>query len=99
MCNSEKQIEHFLERFHQYKNIDDIFTRGCCYWFAIILHNRFPDSTIVYDPIACHFAVKIENSYYDITGNIDHKYKFYDWNSDELDPYDKKRTVRDCINF
>lgn len=94
-----KKIDNFLKRFHEFDNVDDTFTKGCCYWFAVILHERFPDSEIVYDPIACHFAVKIENSYYDITGNVDHKYKFYLWDSDKLDPLDKKRTIRDCINF
>lgn len=99
MSNSEKQIERFLKRFHDYNNINDVFTKGCCYWFAVILNKRFPDSEIVYDPIACHFAVKIDGSYYDITGNIDHKYSFRPWNSDMFDPLDKRRTIRDCINF
>ena len=38
-------IEHFLARFHLDDDVDTVFTNGCCYWFAVILHCRFPDST------------------------------------------------------
>lgn len=30
-------VAKFLDRFHQGRTVDDIFTGGCCYWFAEIL--------------------------------------------------------------
>lgn len=40
-------IQHFLARFHLADDVDTVFTNGCCYWFAVILHCRFPDSTLM----------------------------------------------------
>lgn len=51
----------------------ECFTNGCCYWFAVILRQRFKGK-IVYDPVIGYFACKIGDAVYDIRGNIDKQY-------------------------
>lgn len=93
-----KDISGFLGRFHECRDVDDVFTRGCCYWFANILHQRFPLSEIVYDPVANHFATRIRGHVYDITGCVDGVYKMEPWEEFD-DPLEKRRIIRDCIMF
>lgn len=93
------EVNNFLNRFHSYMNVDEVFTNGCCYWFATILCNRFPtQSRMMYDQVANHFVVEIEGRLFDITGDVTDKYKAEPW--DELDDnLLKRRIVRDCIMF
>lgn len=91
-------IEHFLARFHLADDVDTVFTSGCCYWFAVILHCRFPDSTLMYDQVENHFVTQIQGRLYDITGDVTEKYQVEPWDAldDELL---RKRIIRDCILF
>lgn len=73
-----------------------LFTEGYCYYFALILHERFPNSRIVYDPVRCHFITLIEGKFYDITGETKPIGEAIDW---EVFPDKswKSRITRDCI--
>lgn len=95
---SDKGKNLFLARFHLADDVDTVFTNGCCYWFAVILHCRFPDSTLMYDQVENHFVTQIQGRLYDITGDVTEKYQVKPWDAldDELL---KKRIVRDCILF
>lgn len=93
-----EKVDKFLERFHEYPEIDKTFTEGCCYWFAVILHIRFQNSEIMYDEIANHFVVLIDDRLYDITGDVTDKYNVIRW-SDLDDDLLKERIIKDCINF
>ena len=98
MTRTQSQIQTFLQRFHEHGNeIDAVFTQGCCYWFAFILHNRFPKSEILYDPVWNHYVCEIENHIYDITGDVTGRYKVI--HLDEIDEYEQKRLEKNCINF
>ena len=70
--NYGEEILLFIDHFADYgKEVIDCFTTGNCYWFAVILNERF-GGTIVYNPVACHFACKLNGGHiYDITGQID----------------------------
>ena len=97
--NTKKVASIFLDRFHRYDNdIDRIFTEGCCYWFAVILNKRFPNSRIMYDPVVNHFVTEINGLLFDITGEVTNQYNVVDWETypDELE---KERIIRNCINF
>lgn len=63
----------FINRFKQSNPsaMEEAFTRGNCYWFAFILKKRFPDGELVYDPVDGHFACRIGDHIYDITGEVD----------------------------
>lgn len=91
-------IEHFLARFHLADDVDTVFTNGCCYWFAVILHCRFPDSTLMYDQVENHFVTQIQGRLYDITGDVTEKYQVKPWDALD-DGLLKKRIIRDCILF
>lgn len=92
------QVDQFIARFHESMDIDDVFTKGCCYWFAYILSQRFPYAEIMYDQVANHFAVNINSHLYDITGCVDGQYSMIPW-KDFDDDLEEKRIIRDCIMF
>ena len=93
------KVISFIDKFKfAYKGeLEFVFTSGNCYYFAVILKERF-GGEIYYLPIDNHFVCKIDKEYYDITGKAGFNEKPYKWDSypDELE---KKRIIRDCINF
>lgn len=93
-------VEEFLNRFHLSSNIDEVFTSGCCYWFAFILFRRFirDGATIMYDEVENHFGTRINGIAFDITGNVTEKYKWIEWVNLNDDAH-KKRIIQECIMF
>ncbi len=92
-------IQTFIRRFHLAQSVDEVFTGGCCYWFAFILCQRFPGrSRLMYDPVYGHFVTEIDGRLYDITGDVTGQYHAEPW--DKLfDEPQKQRIERDCIMF
>lgn len=94
-------VQPFIHRFHCAKDVDTVFTNGCCYWFAKILYERFHmtrGADIMYDEVANHFGTQIDGRVFDITGDVTWEYSWKPWSSigDELL---RARIVRDCIMF
>lgn len=94
-------VETFISRFkfNYKKELEYIFTSGNCYYFAVILKDRF-NGEIYYLPIENHFISKINNKYYDITGEIGFNEVPYKW--DIYKEFDRKQyeiITRDCIRF
>lgn len=84
---------------------DSNWANGNCYYFARILQDRFPDGSIYYDVIDCHFVFKHDGKYYDHTGVVKYdndkgiNHYLVEWDHfDEYDSIQKKRIIRDCIN-
>ena len=94
----EDQVLEFIKRRFP---IDCNWCNGNCYWFAAMLHMRFPNLKIWLFPIENHFMV----------GDRE---KFYDWNGirflsdceevpiewDKVEQFDSlyfQHIVRDCI--
>lgn len=76
----------------------DRFLHGFCYWFAIILRERF-NGTIEYNPITNHFATRIGKHLYDASGKISSD-GFELWEAyREQDALHTQHIERDCINF
>ena len=72
----EKEL-YFINDFKKYEKEDVLnktFTQGYCYYFALILKDRF-DGSIYFDSNVGHFITKIGRDYYDITGCVSEKYK------------------------
>lgn len=72
---------------------------GNCYYFAVILKNRFPSGTIYYDVVYGHFVFDINGRFYDWSGEIKPQGKLVEW--DKLGEYDelvKQRVIKECIN-
>lgn len=87
-----------LEFIHRRFSIDCNWLNGNCYYFSVILKNRFPQGIIYYDVINGHFIFKYEDKYYDWTGIINPDGYLVEW--DNLDNYDslqKQTIIRDYI--
>lgn len=99
----QDEVLNFLNRFTEdgeRQQVCDAFTRGCCYWFAYILAERFCDDgpVIMYDEVMNHFGTMLDSIVYDITGDVTGFYDWHPWDDLEDDVL-RARVVRDCINF
>ena len=106
----EEKILCFIEKFRNVGNNPEViisnFTSGNCYWFALILYERFVHNVlyseieIMYNQIDGHFACRIKDNIYDITGKIDSKeYNNYgSWMQLQYtDPSLWRRVYFDCV--
>ena len=65
---TSENILRFIKKFSDFGNqVVECFTKGNCFWFAIILAMEFAGE-IYYDPIVGHFATMVDGVMYDITG-------------------------------
>lgn len=96
MNNEVNEVLEFIQR--RFKNNCN-WVDGNCYYFAIILKDRFPEGKIFYDICAGHFTFHYENQFYDWTG-------IYECKEDYIIPWDvfhiydatqKQKIIRDCI--
>jgi len=89
------KVKEFIERRFLY---DCLWTKGNCYFFALILKDVF-GGRILYDEIYGHFVTEIEGEMYDHTGLYTPKggEAFVAW--DELKEQDSshyERIRKDC---
>ena len=93
------KIDNFIEKFKtEFGNntVENVFTSGYCYHFAIILQNLF-GGEIIYYPISNHFATKIGGSIYDITGKLELEEEYYKWEDyKRIEPFETKRIINQC---
>ena len=77
---------------------DQDWTNGNCYYFSLILKNRF-GGKIYYDVVNGHFVTRIDNQYFDYNGIVDTEGRtLIEWDRFcEYDRKQKKRIKRDCI--
>ena len=87
-------IEFINRRFPE----DSNWLTGNCYYFSLILKDRFPEGSIYYDVINGHFVFKCEDNYYDWTGIVKSNGYLIEWDKfDEYDSNQKQVIIRDCI--
>lgn len=93
-------MQKFLCQFHSDNSSNSVFTKKCCYWFAVILFGRFirDGATIMYDKNKNYFGTKIHDRVYDITGDITEEFEWESWTSIE-DTNDKQIIIRNHIMF
>ena len=65
------KVEQFINKIKQFfpEELEFVFYRGYCYWFAFILAERFKGE-IWFNSKIVHFAAKIEDNMYDIYGKV-----------------------------
>ena len=65
------RVENFIDKMKALhsKALECVFYHGYCYWFALILAERFKGE-IWFNPKLVHFAARIDNNLYDIYGKI-----------------------------
>ena len=94
-------VLRFIRDFKRFDTgqVTRTFTNGYCYWFAFILHNRFPDSEIVYYHAGNHFACRIGKRIFDVTGDITDQHHFFEsWEEfQKIEPLESKRVAQYCI--
>ena len=99
--SNHTKVLRFIRDFKRFDTgqVTRTFTNGYCYWFAFILHTRFPDSEIVYYSAGNHFACKIGNRIFDITGDITDKNLFFEsWDEfQKIEPLEAQRVTQYCI--
>ena len=96
-------IEKFIEQFNRDIEDSEIFQRGYCYHFSVILNDLFTGS-IVYNPVLNHFAFCCEYGIYDVTGKIAEKEEvdkenslWYFWALYQvMDPIESERIIEQC---
>ena len=89
------EILEFIKR--RFQNDCD-WISGNCYYFALILKDRFPTGIIFYDVIVGHFVFLYDGHYFDWTGLIEPDGYLVQW--DKFDDYDHlqyQRIIEDCL--
>lgn len=87
--------------------VKEHYLNGGCYWFAVILKERFATykPTIWYDTIRNHFLTEINNILYDAAGvnpadNIYDYNEYYIWQDyKNIDPVHSTRLINQCIEY
>ena len=91
----DKVVEFIGRRFPE----DCRWLNGNCYYFSVILKERFPEGEIWYDMIDGHFLFECGGRWYDWTGLCEVDMRgMVRW--DKLENMDKllyDRIVRDCV--
>ena len=65
---SKEEVLKFIKEFEK---VSKFFLDGKCYWFAVILKERF-SGRMMYHPILNHWSVKIgELGLFDASGEVD----------------------------
>lgn len=93
---TDKVLE-FIER--RFSSTDAHWQDGNCYYFAIILKERFPKGKIIYDPIANHFIFRYRGKLYDSKGlDREERECLIAWDKyEEYDYLDYNRVVKYCL--
>ena len=75
-----KEVLKFIKNFKKEDKtaMENVFTHGCCFWFAEILEIRF-SGEIYFNPDLVHFATLIEDQLFDINGLIDADDSWFNW--------------------
>lgn len=70
--NDDQVLEFIKRRFPKAVTSDANWLHGNCYYFALILKDRFAtkDPTIYYDVIHGHFLTQIKDKLYDANGIV-----------------------------
>ena len=89
---TSEDVLDFINGFYEHDRgcvIHDTFTNGYCYYFAIILRERF-GGRILYAPIPGHFVTEINQMAFDVTGEVTGQYEL-------IEHYDEKSVIEGCI--
>lgn len=91
--------QHILDFIHRRFPGDCNWTTGNCYWFAVILKERFRVGRIYYDIIDGHFLYEYDGTLYDHKGiQSGEGRKLIEWS--KFHAYDSAlhdRIIRDCV--
>jgi hypothetical protein len=58
-----------ITKFDEHGDITNLFTKGYCYGFALMLKQQFKSGQIYWDKYNAHAIFKLGHNYYDIRGS------------------------------
>ena len=96
-------IELVLDFIKRRFPTDSNWLNGNCYYFALILKDRFPDGVILYDVIDGHFVTMIGGVMYDWSGIVlpeedETKHFYVEWDKfEDYDELQKQSIISGCI--
>lgn len=91
-----KTINEFLEGMRNEGTVK-VFTEGYCYWFAMILKERF-DGELMYNPVQGNFCCRVNGELWDITGEVQDDGNWQEWWLYQMnEPLDAERVRKACI--
>ncbi len=71
----QPRIGEFITRVRQaHPQMMNIFTRGSCFDFYLILQEVWPEAIAFYDTVNGHVVTEIGGVLYDIAGDVSHKH-------------------------
>ena len=94
MIDIENEVVEFIRR--RFK-ADSNWLDGNCYYFAVILCERFPIFNIYYAPVAGHFVAGYTGEFYDWRGKYDEEIPVFLSDIEKEDPAWYRIIVRDCV--
>lgn len=94
MIDIENEVVEFIRR--RFKP-DSNWLDGNCYYFAVILCERFPIFNIYYAPVAGHFVAGYNGEFYDWRGKYDDEIPVLLSDIEKEDPAWYRIIVRDCV--
>lgn len=83
-----KIIEFLSHLRNSHHTIRDIYTIGSCFHLFLMFKSLLPEAEPYYSDVDGHFIIKIENSFFDIGGELDEayvRYKEYYHVTDEIE--------------
>lgn len=94
MIDIENEVVEFIRR--RFKS-DSNWLDGNCYYFAVILCERFPIFNIYYAPVAGHFVAGYNGEFYDWRGKYGEEMPVLLSDIEKEDPAWYRIIVRDCV--
>lgn len=91
-------ILEFISLFQSESN-KKLFTETACYYFAMIILERYPTAELVYNPDRVHFAAKIFDGVYDITGLVEDGEDYINWYQYSITHDDAAMIYNNCRNI
>ena len=95
------KIETFVENFKKGFNktyLEDVFSNGNCFHFALILEGMFEDAEIIYDLDLNHFLTNIDGKIYDIKGKSTEPMNWESWETiSENKDGEWTQLIKDCV--
>ena len=87
-----------LDFIKQFESAQKLLLEGRCYWFAVILKERF-DGQLMYNQIMNHWACLIDNQLYDASGAVVNTC-YEEWPGSIIDDTTYyNRLVKQCIEY
>lgn len=89
-------IERFIDGIKNKETVK-VFLEEYCYWFAVILKERF-GGEIMFSPEQNHFCCRVDGKLWNISGQVEDNGNWQEWWLYQMnEPLDAERVRKICI--